>query len=193
MTEKEIKTILLSLSKRQLMQFALSCIDRTIGLYKQMEEYIGKLPESKNYNSVISILEFVRNDIYSASKEEVKVRIKKCNKILDYLTDLEDWFAIICVTESLVDIMTYYQRENIDNIFSCIENNLEAINQLKSDEYVHTVNADASNEELEVYLTPFFGLELQIEYQIIEMIKNNVSQRELGIFIDNNKFNVTFF
>lgn len=194
MNEKQIKKLLEILSKEQLISFGLSCVDRTIHLYQEMEESLGKLPKSKNYDAIISILDFVKKDIQFADKRKINAQIRKCENILEYLDDSDEaWFPILYIGESIISIMNYYLDDNIEEILTCSENNLELINQLKSDEYTNTINSDASDKEIEDYLEKFYAKEFQIEAQIIDMIKRNVSKDELDKFISNNKINIPIF
>lgn len=78
-SEEQVEKLLHDLPKKQLIQFAISCMDRTIVLYKQMEELKGKHPPSQRYESISPIVDFIRNDLYSADKKEIRAQIRKCN------------------------------------------------------------------------------------------------------------------
>lgn len=169
--EKKIEDSLKTLSKEQLMKFGLSCIERNLWLYKSMEEEAGKLPKSKSYEVVAGIVDFIRNNIESANKTEIRAQIKKCDRIGDYLAEEMEDFTTLCLISMIDCVLSFYLKEDIQNIILCSENCLEIINQTKSDVYVKQINADADDKELREYLEPLFEQELKTEYEIIEQIK----------------------
>jgi len=178
MTEKQIEGLIRTLSKKQLMQFGISCVERNIHLYKKMEDNEGKLPKSKNYEVIVSIVDFIKNEIDAADKTQIKAQLKKCERIGDYLSDELDEFAMVCFVGMIENILSFHLKEDVENIVSCVENCLEIINQVKSDEYCTTINPDADDKELRKYLDAYFEQELKLEYDIIEQIKKNIPASE---------------
>lgn len=177
-TEKQVEELLKTLPKKQLIQFGISCVERNIGLYKTMEEKIGKLPKSKSYEALVAIVDFIKNDIYSADKTKIKGELKKCDRIADYLDEELDDFTMVCLVGMISSILSFYLSEEVEDIIVCMADSLEIINQLKSDEYTKTVNPDADDNELSEYLTSYFNEELQLEYDTIMQLKKNTPKEE---------------
>ena len=189
-SEEQVEKLLHDLPKKQLIQFVIFCMDRTIVLYKQMEELKGKLPPSQRYESISPIVDFIRNDIYSADEKEIRAQIRKCNSKMDYLIKLDEGsLGTVCFIQSLANIMTYCLKDDICNMLAYMHSNLEVINQFKSDEYIRTINADALDDELQTFLKPLFQQELQLEHQTIEMLKSTVTQHEGESIVLKSKTN----
>lgn len=193
-TEKQIEDMLCKLSKGQLTLFAISCVDRVLHICEMLERHKGKLPKNRGYNSICSVLSFIKVDINFSDRDRIRSNIDKCNSILNYLDDLDDdWFPVICIIQSIIGILNFHLQEDISNIYACKENNLEVINQLKSDEYVNTINLKATDKELQEYLQTFFDEELIIEYDSIKLVENHPSQKDMEKFSKRNKFNVVIY
>lgn len=193
-TEKDIENLLKDLSKKQLIQFAVSCIERVVYIYEMIEKRKVEYPDNKGYNSICSILSFIKEDIAFFNEDEIVMHIYICNEIIGNLEDLDDdWFPVICIIQSIIDVLNFCIHEDVYNIFSCVENNLEIINQLKSDEYVNTINSEATDDEMQNYLQNYFDKELFIDFKSLKLIKENCSQSELDLFVDRNKLDIHIY
>ena len=157
------------------MQFGILCVERHIGLYKKMEQKIGRLPKSKNYEALVSIVDFIKNDISSGDKGQIKAQQKKSDRICDYLDEELEDYAMLCLAVMIKNILTFYLKEDVEDIILCIENCLEIINQVKSEEYTNAINANADNEELSKYLDYYFEQELTWEYDTIEYLQRTIN------------------
>jgi len=99
------------------MQFGILCVERHIGLYKKMEQKIGRLPKSKNYEALVSIVDFIKNDISSGDKGQIKAQQKKSDRICDYLDEELEDYAMLCLAVMIKNILTFYLKEDVKTLF----------------------------------------------------------------------------
>jgi hypothetical protein len=89
----------------------------------------------------------------------------------------------------LIHILEYINDNNNKYIEFCSDNMVEIINQVKSEEYELKNNLTGSyiaDEEMAKYIDDYIDIEIKIEIEIIEKIKNG-NNEILNEYIENNK------
>ena len=162
-TEYKVKEFLNTLNNRQKIQFGNFCVGRVINLYKKFDEIEDSalINDSIRKGESFEQLEFIFNKIKEGGvdDENIDQLIDKCDLLI---LDTEEIFDNTTLNEvsSLVAqgvdyILRFIQSNQGDYIEYCSSNNIEILNQLKSEEYCIAINSKASNDELMEY-TEFF-------------------------------------
>ncbi|MBK8786682.1 MAG: hypothetical protein IPN43_09390 [Chitinophagaceae bacterium] len=115
-----------------------------------------------------------------ADSEEIQNQIDKCEPLIVnyniFDTTLINTVAQL-VAESVSLVLDYALYNDDDKIINCSENNLEILNQIKSDEYRLNINPDATRMEVQSFLVPIFEREIETQEKIIDYIKIRLTRK----------------
>ena len=179
-TEYKVKEVLNTLNNRQKIQFGNFCVGRVINLYKKFDETEDSalINDPIRKGESFEQLEFIFNKIKEGGvdDENIDQLIDKCDLLI---LDTEEIFDNTTVNEvsSLVAqgvdyILRFIQSNQGDYIEYCSSNNIEILNQLKSEEYCIAINSNASNDELVGYAETFFEKEYELQIEALNLIKS---------------------
>lgn len=186
-------TSLLNFKKKK--EFGFFCLNRVIDLYKDVDLNIDISEADKNiqkgtaFLTLKSIYEFLK-ETNNPSVSEIKNRINICYSLI---LDVEDIFdnnipniVTSLVAQGLDYLLNFELEKSEDFIYNCSENNLEILNQLKSEYFFKIMNGDDDN--LDDFLDPIFEIEYRIQLQALDLIKQN-KKEELNILSCNTIIN----
>ena len=193
--ESKITDLLNELNKEEKTEFGISCIERTIDLFKYFDKddsigYANKsIQKANGFKLLKTRFDIIKNELYLFEEEKVNL-IKRQISDLNPEPDLDNISAEAYITamiiQSIIYVLNFHTNIDVKCIFSITKKNKEIINQIKSDEYLRIINPDAPDVTYE-FLEPFFIRETEIEEKIIRMIKNKEDKNLLNNFISNNK------
>ena len=193
--ENKIIDLLNELNKKEKTEFGISCVERTIDLFKYFDEdndigYADKsIQKGDGFKLLKTKFDIIKNELYLFEEEKVDL-IKRQISDLNPEPDLDNISAEVYITimiiQSILYILKFHTNNDVKCIFNITKKNKEIINQIKSDEYLRIINPDATDVTCE-FLEPFFISEIEIEEKIIRMIKNKEDKNLLNKFVSNNK------
>lgn len=179
--EKNLKEDINSLNNEQLTLFIISCIDRTINLYKKVDltEDISlaneNIQKGKAYTAIIELLNKIKKG--NNSEVDIKSLLIQCEPLI---LDVEEIFEntteneVASLVAQNIDYLLRYKLNNDKKyVFYCSSNNLEILNQLKSKEYYEDNLPDISESDFENYLEEIFDEELKNQIKTVEYIKSD--------------------
>ena len=172
-------------------EFGFFCLDRIIDLYADVDLNIDISEADKNiqkgtaFLTLKSIYQFLK-ETNNPSVAEIKNRINICYSLI---LDVEDIFdndipntVASLVAQGLDYLLNFELEKSEDFIYNCSENNLEILNQLKSEYFFKVMNGD--EEDLDDFLDPIFENEYKTQLQALDLIKQN-KKDELNILAGN--------
>lgn len=176
-------------------EFGFFCFDRIIDLYKDVDLNVNINIADKNIEKGTAFLTL--KSIYKFLKEtnkpslfEIESRVKLSYSLI---LDIEELFdnnipniLASLVAQGLNYLLIFEIEKNDELIYNCSENNLEILNQLKSEYFFKIM--DGNDEDLDDFLDQIFENEYKIQLQAIELIKQN-KKEELDILCRNTIIN----
>ena len=124
------------------------------------------------------------------SVSEIKNRINICYSLI---LDVEEIFdnnipniVASLVAQGLDYLLNFELEKSEDFIYNCSENNLEILNQLKSEYFFKIMNGD--DDDLDDFLDQIFENEYKIQLKALDLIKQN-NKDELNILSRNTIIN----
>ena len=90
------------------------------------------------------------------------------------------------VAQGLDYLLNFELEKSEDFIYNCSENNLEILNQLKSEYFFKIMNGD--DDDLDDFLDQIFENEYKIQLKALDLIKQN-KKDELNILSRNTIIN----
>lgn len=190
--EKKIDNLLNSLNHNQKIEFGIFCVKRALDLYKKVDETEDlsivdpSIAKGKAFERLSNIFSFITQKT-NLNNLKIKELISLCEPLI---LDIEEIFynttenEVSMLVAQGVDYLLRYLLQNDDKyIFYCSSNNIEILNQLKSDEYFQEQEDD---EKLYDYLEPIFEKELIVQIKGLEYIKKE-DLNSLDKLINHNK------
>jgi hypothetical protein len=161
-------------------EFVFFCLDRIIDLYKDVDLNIDISETDENiqkgtaFITLKSIYQFLK-ETNNPSASEIKNRMNICySLILDveaiYDNNIPNIVASL-VAQGLGYLLNFELEKSEDFIYNCSENNLEILNQLKSEYFFKVMNGD--DNDLDDFLDQIFENEYKIQLQALDLIKQN--------------------
>jgi hypothetical protein len=161
-------------------EFGFFCLERVIDIYKNVDLNIDISEADKNiqkgtaFLTLKAIYQFLK-ETNNPSVSEIKNRINVCySLILDVEVIFDNNIPNIVaslVAQGLDYLLNFQLEKSEDFIYNCSENNLEILNQLKSDYFFKVMNGD--DEDLDDFLDPIFENEYRIQLQALDLIKQD--------------------
>lgn len=191
MNKKLVQESISLLNFEQTKEFGFFCLDRIIDLYADVDLNIDISEADKNiqkgtaFLTLKSIYQFLK-ETNNPSVAEIKNRINICYSLI---LDVEDIFdndipntVASLVAQGLDYLLNFELEKSEDFIYNCSENNLEILNQLKSEYFFKVMNGD--EEDLDDFLDPIFENEYKTQLEALDLIKQN-KKDELNILAGN--------
>jgi hypothetical protein len=193
---EKVYELIKELSREQTIYFGITCVTRVLHLYKLFDEsedskYVESIiPKKERYNTIISVVDYIKKGKrYDSSK--IEQYIEKLETLVpddeDVGGGVEASVAGYIIT-SIIAILEFIQGDK-ESIFWCSDSMIESLNQMKLDE-LYEKYPDFSDEKIEELVNIIFEKEVEIEIEIIDMIKNNVAEKMLEEFILRNRFHI---
>lgn len=193
--EKKIDKLLSSLNHRQKIEFGAFCIKRVLDLYKKVDEtedltiVDSSIAKGHAFERLSNIFSFITKE-----KDFDESKIKKLINLCEPLVlDIEEFFdntteneVSMLVAQGVDYLLRYLLHDDDKYIRYCFSNNVEILNQLKSDEYFQ--NNDDDDDKLYNYLDPIFKEELRVQIKGLEFIKKE-DLNSLDKLISQSKIN----
>lgn len=193
--EKEVEKIIKELGSDNKIKFSVFCIERIIDLYKNVDDnedisiIDSSLKKGEAYKSLKMIFDEVKN---KSNMDE-----NRLNELLDIcdplILDIEEVFdntienvVASIVAQSVDYLIRFYLEKDESYICYCSSNNIEILNQIKSDEYSRKINTNANSNEINKYLCSYFNSEYNIQIKALNLILNGKFEL-LNDLIMNNK------
>jgi hypothetical protein len=161
-------------------EFGFFCLERVIDIYKNVDLNIDISEADKNiqkgtaFLTLKAIYQFLK-ETNNPSVSEIKNRINVCySLILDVEVIFDNNIPNIVaslVAQGLDYLLNFQLEKSEDFIYNCSENNLEILNQLKSEFFFNVMNGD--DEDLDDFLDPIFENEYRIQLQALDLIKQD--------------------
>ncbi|AEW86667.1 hypothetical protein C3B47_13920 [Flavobacterium columnare] len=195
MNKKQMQESIDLLNFEEKKEFGFFCFDRIIDLYKDVDLNVNINIADKNIEKGTAFLTL--KSIYKFLKEtnkpslfEIESRVKLSYSLI---LDIEELFdnnipniLASLVAQGLNYLLIFEIEKNDELIYNCSENNLEILNQLKSEYFFKIM--DGNDEDLDDFLDQIFENEYKIQLQAIELIKQN-KKEELDILCRNTIIN----
>ncbi|MDR6486265.1 hypothetical protein J2799_000750 [Chryseobacterium vietnamense] len=193
MSENSVKEKSLNLSKENKIKFNLSSLIRIKDLYQLFEQEIKDddydyAQRFKNGSTQLTeFSDYVFSHVFMGNELNYS-DIERFNN-LDQLAPEDDEYSsyqaaiavnIVMIATNIIKIV----KGEESKIKSTIDYTLDAINNLKSEEFF-TDNPDGDDEESEEYLEQFYDNEIAAEDRLIDSI-DNISQNDFIAFNEEN-------
>jgi hypothetical protein len=191
MNKKLVQESISLLNFEKTKEFGFFCLDRIIDLYADVDLNIDISKADKNiqkgtaFLTLKSIYQFLK-ETNNPSVAEIKNRINICYSLI---LDVEDIFdndipntVASLVAQGLDYLLNFELEKSGDFIYNCSENNLEILNQLKSEYFFKVINGD--DDDLDNFLDPIFENEYKTQLQALDLIEQN-KKDELNILAGN--------
>lgn len=184
---------LLNFEKKK--EFGFFCLDRIIDLYKDVDLNIDISEADKNiqkgtaFITLKSIYQFLK-ETDNPSVSEIKNRINICYSLILDIEDIYDNnvpnIVASLVAQGLDYLLNFELEKSEDFIYNCSENNLEILNQLKSEYFFKVMDGD--DNDLDDFLDQIFENEYKIQLHALDLIKQN-KKDDLNILSKNTIIN----
>ena len=188
-----VKQAIRTLSYDEKKNFGISCLDRIINLYEDVDSRIDISEADDNIkkgtanNTLISIYKDLKHS-KATQLDDIKNKIKICDSLI---LDTEEIFdnsvkniAAGIVAENLYYLLKFEIEEDNQYIFDCSTNQIEVINQIMSEYFFEHVsnNENVCDELLEVLFVKEYDIQLQAinlikdrkKYELNELIKETI-------------------
>lgn len=199
----QIKKDLNNLSLDNQLIFGLSCIQRVKELYSLFSDNIKK--EDSEYMQKYKSGVFILNTIYDELKSNLVNKLSLSKSIDEYESECENlapsyeeestYQSTIAVNICLLfsNLFQYYNNPNDKVLLSEFNVYMNEIINILGSQIFYTTNPDGDYEECEIYLEKYFDREFQIELDIINLIKNDISFEELEAYNQKYLINNDYF
>ncbi|WKX76204.1 hypothetical protein [Zobellia laminariae] len=176
--EDKVIEVLNELDEKQKKVFGIFCLERVIYLYKKIDETedLSKVDSSIKKGEACKLLESIFNQVKKENS------IKNIDELIDtcdlLILDTEELFdntteneVSSLVAQGVDYLLRFIKEKEPEYIEYCSSNNIEILNQLKSEEFYIKSGSKATDEEIMEYVENIFEKEYKIQLQSLQLIK----------------------
>ncbi|MDO6810691.1 hypothetical protein Q4603_18855 [Zobellia galactanivorans] len=176
--EDKVIEVLNELDEKQKKVFGIFCLERVIYLYKKIDETedLSKVDSSIKKGEAFKLLESIFNQVKKENS------IKNIDELIDtcdlLILDTEELFdntteneVSSLVAQGVDYLLRFIKEKEPEYIEYCSSNNIEILNQLKSEEFYIKSGSKATDEEIMEYVEIIFEKEYKIQLQSLQLIK----------------------
>jgi len=190
--EDKVIELISELNNNQKKSFAIYCLERVINLYAKVDEKedLSIVDATIKKGEAFQKLQLIFNKIKNSNQvDNIEELIAACDPLI---LDVEEVFdntteneVAVLVAQGVDYLLRYLQNEQNEYIEYCSSNNIEILNQLKSNQFYIQSNFKASDEEIMENVDTFLEQEYEIQIQMLELVLQEKDDEIEKLLADN--------